>query len=92
MDKCSYISLAPYLLDGVFVITHNTGEMYMHINGKFIRRIDGLAYTYNDIPPIYIITKINYHFIAMGINRWNIEWCFRNRRYSKELNYTDAPF
>lgn len=90
MNKCSYTSLAPYLFDGVFVIVHHTGEMYMHLDGNFIRRVDGLSYNYNEIPPIYLITHRNYHFIAMGVNRWDINWCFTHFRY-KYTPTTDKP-
>ena len=72
-----FIKLAPYLLNGRFVITHKTAEMYFFINDKFLCRSDGLMYTRDQIPEIYIITKVNYHMIAYGMNRWSREWCFR---------------
>ena len=70
-------------MDGRFVVTFK-GHMYLHINGMFISKDDGLRYEYENIGEIFVISPINYNMIAMGINRWNITWCYKNTVYQKQ--------
>ena len=82
-DKCSLTSLAPYLFDGRFVICFN-GDMYLHMHNLFIKKDDGLTYSYDDIDKIYLITPVNLHMIAMGVNRWDKPWCYKNALYQSQ--------